>query len=395
LQARILIMAEAETLKTSSGALSHWSRALFLSFAGLAFVGAMAGGVLVLHGRASAERSPNPNPPLVVDTRRIDLRDAYAVNERFVGLLEPARQTRLSFERPGLVNEVLFDEGDQVSDGDVVARLDASKLKSERRGLEARLQELEAQFDLASVTLSRQSALKKKGWQSEQKYDEARFKAAQLSSAIRRLKASIESIDIDIAKSELKAPYSGTVAVRSIDEGSVVSAGTPVIDVVEAGVRRVRVGISVEASDSIEADQSYRLVSGGQNFDGRLISKRPDLQTGTRTVIALFEISGAEDVPFGEIVELVVERPVMAHGAWLPISALTEGSKGLWTVLTVVEREDGPSVVREAVEVLHAEQGRAFVRGNLGKETRVVVNGTNRIIPGQRVALAVNVPGKE
>ncbi|MEE9603046.1 MAG: hypothetical protein V3V75_07065, partial [Thermoguttaceae bacterium] len=72
---------------------------------------------------------------------------------------------------------------------------------------------------------------------------------------------------------------------------------------------------------------------------------------------------------------------------------LSEGSKGLWTVLTVVEREGGPSVVREAVEVLHAEQGRAFVRGNLGKETRVVVNGTNRIIPGQRVALAVNVPG--
>ena len=386
-------MADAQPLKTGSNQLRNWYQRFFLILASLAFVGAMAGGVAALHGRASAERSPDPNPPLVVDTRRIDLRDAYAVNERFVGLLEPARQTRLSFERSGLVTEVLFDEGDQVSDGDVVARLDASRLQSERRGLEARLQELEAQFNLASVTLSRQSALKTKGWQSAQKYDEARFKAAQFSSAIRRLKASIESIDIDIAKSEVKAPYSGTVAARSIDEGSVVRAGTPVIDIVEAGVRRARVGISVEASDSIEADKSYLLVSGGQNFDGRLISKRPDLQTGTRTVIALFEVSDAEDVPFGEIVELVVERPVMARGAWLPISALTEGSKGLWTLLTVVEREDGPSIAREAVEVLHVEQGRAFVRGNLAKETQVVVNGTNRIIPGQRVALAVN-PGR-
>ncbi len=383
-------MAEAQSFRAKSGALSRWSRALFLTFAGLAFVGAMAGGIVALHSRANAERSPDPNPPLVVDARSIDLLGAYTVKERFVGLLEPARQTSLSFERPGLVTEVVFDEGDQLSNGDVVARLDASKLKSERRGLEARQQELEAQFDLASVTLSRQSALKTKGWQSEQKYDEARFKAAQISSAIRRLKASIESIDIDIAKSELKAPYSGTVAARSIDEGSVVSAGTRVIDLVEGGDRRVRVGVSHEVSDTIKADQSYRLVSGGRKFDGRLISKRPDLQTGTRTVVVLFEVKGAEDIPFGEIVELVVERPVMAHGAWLPISALREGAKGLWTVLTVVMREDGPSIGREAVEVLHVEQGRAFVRGNLAKETRVVVNGTNRIIPGQRVALAVN-----
>jgi len=289
----------------------------------------------------------------------------------------------------------VFDEGDLVSAGDVVARLDASKLRSERRGLEARLQELEAQFDLASVTLSRQSALKKKGWQSEQRYDEARFNAARLSAAIRRLNAAIETIDIDIGKSKLKAPYSGTVASRSIDEGSVVRAGTAVVDLVEAGVRRVRVGISVDASHSIAADQSYRLVSGERSFDGRLISTRPDLQTGTRTVIALFEVNEAEDVPFGEIVELVVERPVSSRGAWLPISSLSEGSKGLWTVLTVVRREDGPSIVREAVEVLHVEEGRAFVRGNLGKETRVVINGTNRIIPGQRVALATILSGKE
>jgi len=110
-------------------------------------------------------------------------------------------------------------------------------------------------------------------------------------------------------------------------------------------------------------------------------------------VVILLEVKGAEDIPFGEIVELVVERPVLAHGAWLPISALREGAKGLWTVLTVVMREDGPSIAREAVEVLHVEQGRAFVRGNLAKETRIVVNGTNRIIPGQRVALAVN-PGR-
>jgi len=381
-------MADVQPLKNSIRPPRRWFQAVAPLFAAVVFVGAIAGGVVALHGRAGAKMSPDANPPLVVNTHRLDLRKAYGVKERFVGLLEPIRQTRLSFERPGLVTEVLFDEGDRVSQGDVVARLDASSLSSERRGLEARLQELEAQHGLASVTLSRQSALKEKGWQSEQKFDEARFKVAELSSAIRRVKASIESIDIDIAKSEIKAPYPGTVAARSIDEGSVVNAGTPVVDVVEMGARRVRVGLSVSASRSIEAGQGYHLVANGQNFDGRLVSKRPDLQARTRTVTALFAVSGADDLPFGRIVELVVERSVRADGAWLPISALSESSKGLWTVLVVVEGEDGPKLVREAVEVLHVESERVYARGNFSSESRVVVNGTNRVIPGQRVALA-------
>lgn len=379
---------------TGSAQRSNWYQAFILACVALIFVVAMASGVVALHIRSAAKGWPDPNPPLMVDTRRIELREAYHVKERFVGLLEPARQTRLSFERGGLVTEVLFEEGDNVSDGDVVARLDTLKLETERRKFEAQLQEVEAQFNLASATLSRQSALTKKGWQSQQKYDEARFKAAQLSSAIRRLKTSIELIDIDIAKSELKAPYSGTVTTRSIDEGSVVNAGTPIIDVVEAGALRARVGVSVAVSESITTGQSYRLVSNRRNYMGKLISKRPDLQKGTRTVTALFEVGGAEDVPLGEIIELVVERSIREDGAWLPISALSEGPKGLWTTLVVVERKDGAFVSREAVEVVHVENGRAYVRGSIPKDSNVIVSGTNRIIPGQKVNLTIQRDSK-
>ena len=47
------------------------------------------------------------------------------------------------------------------------------------------------------------------------------------------------------------------------------------------------------------------------------------------------------------------------------------------------------------VEVLHVENEKAYVRGNLSTISRIVVNGTNRIIPGQRVALANQTAGRE
>ncbi len=366
-----------------------------LSFAAMTltaatFVGVAAGGIALLHMRADAEATAIPNPPITVAVRKVLFSSGYTVNERFAGRLEPARQTRLAFERGGLVTSVDVEEGDRLSQKAVVARLDTSKLESERSRLEAQQREIVARMELAKATLKRQVALTRRGWQSEQRHDAARFAVAELSAAIERLNSSIRTIEIDIEKSALKLPFTGTIAARFVDEGAVVTAGTPVVEIMETERRQVRVGVSVEAARDLESDHHYQLSSGGKVFRGRLISKRPDLQTGTRTVTVLLETSQAEDVPFGEIVELNLDRRIEAQGFWLPVAALSEGRKGLWTVLTVV-REDGEEIVaREAVEVLHVDDRRVFARGTLGDGARIVLNGTNRVIPGQHVAVATN-----
>lgn len=363
-------------------------RATAMALTGLTFVGVMAAGIATLHMRANAEAPPEANPPINVEVRTVRFTSGYTVTERFAGRLEPVRETRLAFERGGLVTEVLFDEGDLVGAGAVVARLDTAKLEAERKRLEAQRKELSARQSLAKVTLQRQRALASKGWQTEQKHDEARFSLEEVSAAIARLDASIGSIDVDIGKSVLRAPYAGHFAARFIDEGAVVDTGTAVAELLESGVRQVRVGVSVDAAQSLDVGYTYRLSAGSNLFPGRLISKRPDLQTGTRTVTVLFEALGGEDVLFGEIVELILDRAIAADGTWLPVRALNEGRKGLWSVLTVVERDGEFAIARESVEVLHVDDGRAFVTGTLADGARIVLNGTNRIIPGQQVAFA-------
>ncbi len=363
-------------------------RGALLGLTGLGFLGLMGGGIAVLHLRAAAEPATLANPPVSVAVRRIRLDDGYDVAERFAGRLEPARETHLAFERAGLVLAVRFEEGDRVERGEVVARLDTAKLEAERDRLRAQRRELQAQESLARATLKRQQTLATKGWQTEQRHDEARFGLAETAAAIERVDAAIASVEVDIGKSVLTAPFAGSVAARSVDEGAVVAAGTPVVELLETGARQLRVGVSVRAAKALEAGGLYPLDADGRRLEGRLIAKRPDLQTGTRTVTVLLEVAGGEELPFGEIVELLLERRVPSAGAWLPLTALSEGRKGLWSVLTVVERDGVPTVAREAVEILHLEGGRAFVRGTLGEGAKVVLGGTNRVIPGQRVALA-------
>ncbi len=353
------------------------------------FLGAAAGGIVMLHSRAAAELQPQPTPPVVVATTTVRLVAGYQRTSSYVGRLEPARQTAVAFERTGLVIDIAPDEGDRVHAGDVIARMDTAQLASTRRQLLAQRRAFEAQRTLAKATLDRQAQLKTKGWSPDQRLDEAKSNFAALNANIDRVSAQIASIDIDIAKSELKAPFSGTIAHRSIDEGAVVMGGSPVVNLLETGSRRARIGLPPDLAASIITDRPYTLRAGKLTQQAKLIAKRPDLESGTRTVTVLFELLEAGDrVSFGDLVTIDLKSTIAERGAWVPLAALKEGRRGLWTILTINAEGDARVVAPEAVELLYANAEQAYVRGTFKNGAKVISRGTGRIVPGQRIAFA-------
>ena len=362
---------------------------ILMSVTGLGFLGLMVAGTAALHIRANAEVPLAANPPVTVSAASLVFSDTYSVTERFAGRLEPARETRLAFERAGLVKEILVDEGHEVEKGDVIARLDTAKLLAEQATLAAQRKELLARRGLAAATLARQETLSKKGWKSEQTYDEARFGLQEIEAAIARVDAAVASLNVDLEKSELRAPFSGTIANRALDEGSIVNPAAVVADLLESAKRQVRIGVSPAVAQALKPGDRHVLKIAGRKYTGAVSAKRLDLEAQTRTVPILFIIDNADQVPFGEIVELIVTRTVASRGTWLPVGALAEGRKGLWSVLTVVEGADGPVISREAAEILHISGDKAFVRGSFQPGARLLTEGINRVTPGQRVNLAL------
>lgn len=363
------------------------SAAVRLGIAGL-MIAAMAGGIVLLHARADAGRPDVAAPPLPVATQTVRLEPGYGVTDRFVGRLEPARRTSLAFERAGLVTEILADEGDVLAAGQVVARLDVDPLNAERRRLEAEKAAVAADLDLARRTLDRQRTLTAQGHASAQRLDETRLAVTALESRVLALEAAILTVDIDIAKSALRTPFAGTVSGRHVDEGAVVTGGRAVLDLLETGRPQVRIGVSPEAARAIEAGAAVTLEASGRPLTAGAVRVRPDLATDTRTATLLIDVAATQGAVFGDVVALHVDRFVSDPGLWLPLDALVEGERGLWTVLTVVDGAAGPTVAREAVELLRVADGRAFVRGTLVGGARVVVGHPDRVVPGQTVALA-------
>ena len=98
------------------------------------------------------------------------------------------------------------------------------------------------------------------------------------------------------------------------------------------------IGVAATVSGSLEEGKSYPLYVRGERLQGQLRSVLPEVDPGTRTVTAIFELA-RNDLPLGAVVELEYEQRVADSGFWLPLSALSTADRGLWSVY-VVNNED-------------------------------------------------------
>lgn len=356
--------------------------------AGGVILAALTAGTAALHWRADASTIADANVPLPVQAVRVAAAGTYSVKDRYTGRLEPARRAALAFERGGLVTDVLVDEGDDVAAGDVVARLDTAVLRAEQDTLRAERAQVAANLELARVTAARQATLHQQGHASAQRLDEARLRVAALEAQQASVSARILRLEVDIAKSTITAPFAGTMAARHIDEGTVVGAGTAIADLLETGRPQLRIGVSPDVGQAITDGSQVRVTGpSGAPMAVSLAAVRPDIDPATRTRTVLFDVEQRPSSAFGDIVHLLVDRDVPVAGFWLPLDALSEGHRGLWSALVVRRTDTGHTVERTAVEVIHTDDARAFVRGGLADGDQVVIGGSERVVPGQAVTV--------
>ena len=76
-----------------------------------------------------------------------------------------------------------------------------------------------------------------------------------------------------------------------------------------------------------------------------------------------------------------------AAGFWLPTSALVRSRRGLWAAYAIAPSEGPPTVERRELELLYTTGDFAFVRGLVQPGERLVRDGVQRLVDGQRVAL--------
>lgn len=331
--------------------------------------------------------------PLLVETISIEPLDAYDVRRVFSGIVRSRRASRLGFERAGLVSKVLVDEGDRVNEGQLIAKLDTAQLRAARKRVVAGLAEAQAGVGISTLTADRLAQLADEEFISRQSADEARFGLEAAEAKKLELEAARAQIDVDLRKSKLFAPFSGVVSARLVDEGTVVAAGTPVVRFRESDEKEAVIGVPTFISMPVGSEQELDI--RGERVFAPVTAVVDDVDARTRTVSVILELPPQVEAAEGQMVRLVHRRAVEEVGFWIPTTALTQGFRGTWIVYSVKTEGDDSVVAREAVEVLHTETDRAFVRGTLEPGDHVIATGLQRVVPGQRVRIGDPTDSKE
>ena len=257
------------------------------------------------------------------------------------------------------------------------------------REVDAALERAKADARLAGLSEKRVVELVKKKLESPQRLDEARERTVAAKALVSEVEAKRDSLVVELNKSVLVAPFDAEVISRPVDPGTVVAAGQPVFVLRELGNLDARIALSADDAFDLQIGMDYPLRSRNGLLKGQLKSIAKQRQLNTRTVDVMFALDASQDhlLP-GDMIEFSFETQVPEQGTWVPRSALSSGVRGLWTVF-VVEQGQPQKLAAKTVELLYAEEARAYIRGPLNPGELLVVNGTQRLVPNQMVKVTV------
>lgn len=351
-------------------------------------------GVWTWQGRSATEvASPAAVLPVVAHTVRVT--PTYEVDELHTGRVVARRSSELGFEQGGRLERVLVDDGDRVEAGDVLAQLDQRQLQAERKQRAAQLADLEAQLALARATTRRTQALRASDHVSPAQLDEAVHGEQALVARRLAAQAALEATDVALALSEIRAPYAGQVTSRLVDEGTVVAPGQAILHLIEDGVLELRLGVPPEAVDALRTGARIDAEIEGRRHPAVLHAVVDAVGRDTRTVTAILHLESAatgdasEMLRDGAVVRVALPRTIEGKGAWVPLAALAESHRGLWSAYALVPEREGDATLRRVerrpLEVLYADSERAYVRGTLRDGDQIAASGVHRLVPGQAI----------
>ena len=314
----------------------------------------------------------SPSPQRVLVQGMESRATPRSVTLNVLGRTEANRQVEVRSEIAGIITEVNAARGQYVKAGDALC-----KIAVDNRSV--RLQEAEAAYQSAAIEYQGAQDLSESGLQSK-------VVLAKLKAAAVRSKASLETARLELAKTTIRAPFSGFIERRAVEIGDLVTAGTSCATVLEVAPLLAVGQVSEKEVSWLKTGQAVAVVmgdSGGRSLTAEgvisFVARIPDPATRSYRVEArLHNTSSASRVGMTARISVPVAEE-MAHlisAASLTLNA--EGEIGVKTVL------DGGRVSFVPVSTVGEETSGLWVTG-LPSKAVVITIGHQEVVPGQVV----------
>lgn len=239
----------------------------------------------------SAGRQPTrmEEPPLQVGRENILIAETGRLQSgpTISGTLEAERQATLRAEVGGSVVEVRVEQGQPVTAGALLVRLDPSAIQDAYEAARTALQTAQESAELAQRNADRAAALSQAGAIAERDLETARWNATNAASQLAGARNSFAQAAKQLAKTEIRAPFSGQISERPVSDGDVVQAGDRLVTVVDPTNLKLEASVPADAVERLKVGtQADFTLSGvdGRSFNGQVYRINPAVDPATRQV---------------------------------------------------------------------------------------------------------------
>jgi membrane fusion protein (multidrug efflux system) len=319
-------------------------------------------------GEAAGAAPSMPPMPVDVDTAR---RDIVIDAVRATGRIEAVQAVELKPDEQGRVTELLFQEGQFVARGTPLVRIDDAMLR-------AQAERARADRDLTRQQLERVRRLRAENASSPADLERA-------EAAARSAEAAVALLELQIARTTVRAPFAGVVGQRFVSTGDYVTTATrlltlqtvdpqrAVIEVPERHAVRLGRGQTVEFTVAARPDRVFR---------AEVDFIDPVVQDASRTIVVKARAPNPDRVlrP-GMFIEARLATATRANAIVVPEDAV----QPLRTANVVWAVTDGKAS-RRVVQLGARSQGRVEILSGINAGELVVVGGLERMAEGMPVA---------
>ncbi|KAF1016928.1 MAG: Multidrug resistance protein MdtA [Stenotrophomonas maltophilia] len=341
-------------------------------------------------GRTDAQPRSAP-PPVPVVTAQVQQRDVSHW-QNAVGSVQSLQSAVLRPQVDGVLTEVLFEEGQKVVRGQLLARIDDRAIRASLGGAQAAQGRDAATLQAAQSDLARLQHLSSDQLVSRQMLEQQAATVQQLQATGRGNQSAVEAVRVQLSCTRITSPLDGRIGLRQVDPGNLVRATdaqglvtvqqTDPISVVftlpQDRLPALRQALAVGAVpvQALDRDGGQRLAEGQL----RVVDNQVDETSGTARLRAVFD-NGSDQLWPGQLVSVRLLTGRSADALAVPAGAVLRGVDGAF-----VYRVGADGTVQPVPVTVGAQDADAVVvRGALQRDDTVVRDGQSRLRPGTAV----------
>jgi len=186
-------------------------------------------------------------------------------------------------EISGLAEVVRFEEGQRVTEKQILVELGSELLQKRLQATTASYEQVLSELEIARIDLKRSLKLFKRKSISEQSYDEKRFRVIGLEKRAIALKAQVQQLEIELYKKRIRAPFDGVVIKRHVDRGEWISEGETVAVIGKDDIIDIVADIPERFIQYVKNGMRVNAMANGNNLSGTVIAIVPRGDIATRT----------------------------------------------------------------------------------------------------------------